>query len=144
MEVKFFHGYKGLPPESSDVPNCVMSERMADAIKSARVDNIDFYPVVLTHKKSGKTYRYFAYNIIGLLSAVDMEASDLTFYDKRVFGHASIHNLVLDENKINDLLIFRLKEQSSTVIVHERVKQALEKAGIDRVNFIKPENYIHL
>ncbi len=55
-----------------------------------------------------------------------------------------IHELSLDESKIKGLLIFRLAENTNTIIVHESVKQAVESAGIDTVSFIKPEDYMHL
>ncbi len=60
MEVKFFRGYKGPPEEMNDLDVCVMSKRLSHALTGAGVDNIDYYPVVLRHKKSGQSYDYAA------------------------------------------------------------------------------------
>ena len=74
MEVGFYNGYSGLPPEYNGTNACVMSERLANALTNAGVDNIDYYPVILTNKESGQTYSYLAYNIIGLVSATTIES----------------------------------------------------------------------
>ncbi len=144
MEVEFFNGYSGLPPEYDDINACVMSERLANALTNAGVDNIDYYPAILTNKESGQTYSYLAYNIIGLVSAVDFDASHTRVYDNKPVINVSIYDLVLDEQKIQDHLLFRLAESSNTIIVHESVKQSIESAGIDTLKFIKPEDYMHL
>ena len=106
--------------------------------------SLDYYPVILTNKESGQTYSYLAFNIVGLVSAVDFEASNTRVYDNKPVINVSIYDLVLDEQKIQDLLLFRLGEKSNTIIVHESVKQSIESAGIDTLQFIKPEDYMHL
>ena len=56
-----------------EVPLPVMSSALKDFFHEAGVDNIDFYPVVITDIASGVSWsNYFAFNIIGLIAAADM------------------------------------------------------------------------
>ena len=56
----------------------------------------------------------------------------------------TIHKFVADESKAHGLPIFRMAESITAIVVHESVKKAIEAAGIDTVEFIKPEDYVSI
>lgn len=53
-------------------------------------------------------------------------------------GDADFHALIIDESKTAGLLLFRLAENISAIVVHERVKQSIEAAGIPGFAFYGP------
>lgn len=139
-----YDGYVGLPPELSDTNVPVMSARLKEALIAAGVDNINFLPITLRNSETGQTYEYFAFNLVGLVGAADMTKSNITSHDGDFFGDSVVHDLAIDESKINGLLMFRLKEKFSAVLVHKSVKDTIESRGIDTLKFIDPKDYMAL
>lgn len=82
------------------------------------------------------------YMLVGLAAAADLAKSQIASPDGDFVGDSQIHNLVIDESKTHDLLMFRLKEKFSTLLVHRKVREAIESRGIDGVEFIAPEDYM--
>ncbi|HEY4366068.1 MAG TPA: DUF1629 domain-containing protein [Steroidobacteraceae bacterium] len=146
IEIEFqpFRGYSGAPVELRDVCIPLMSVRLAEAVAAAGVDNVDFFPAVLRNTVSGQTYDYRAYKIIGMIAAADLQKSEWSSYDGKPVADVSFESLVLDENRPRGLPMFRLAEKASAVVVHERVKQVIEARGIDTIEFVKPEEWVHL
>lgn len=137
-----YHGYNGPPPEMEDLGIPVMSKRLSEVLISAGVDNIEFFPAVLKNKETSQIYKYKVYNIVGKVAATDLQKSEYeTYRNEPPFADATIHKLVLNESSIHDLLLFRLAENLSTIIVHERVKKHIEDAKINTMQFIKPDQY---
>ena len=137
-------GYKGLPKEFSDGAIPLMSARLKGVLDAAAVDNIVYYPVQLKNSETGATYDYFAFNLLGLVSATDFGKSRLESYDGDFKGDSTIEHLVVDPAKARDLAMFRLTEKFSTILVHERVRKRIEGAGINTLTFVRPEDYFHL
>lgn len=101
----------------------IMTKRLYEALVAAGVDNLDTYPVVLTDSRSGAEIPgYVAFNIIGLVPA------------------AALENPAASQR----LLIFRLAESIDLIIVHEKLKAAIEAADIDTLTFLKPESWVAL
>ena len=145
IEFQTFQGYKGPPPELKDLGVTVMSKRLVDVLVQAGVDNLELFPAVLKNSSTGQEYDYFVYNLLGLVSAVDRNASEQeTFNGEAPNMDVAIHKLVLDESKPHPYLMFRLAENVSTILVHHTIKEAIEHAGIDTLVFKKPEDYTHL
>jgi hypothetical protein len=134
-------GYKGEPDDFSDHNIPLMSKRLKEAIESAGVDNITFYPVTVRTKK--ETYEYFAFNLVGLVSVVD-PASEIKSPDGDFLGDSSITDLVIDDEKGRGLLMFRLKEKFSVILVHKKLKEVIEQRGIASVKFLAPEDFMAL
>ena len=94
------------------------------------------YPAIIRDNLDNIEYdEYRAVNIIGVISVADPA--------RTVFnpGHASrlidadIDSLAIDESKANGALLFRLPEAVTGVVVHRRVKEAIEAAGFDEMIF---------
>jgi len=89
-----------------------------------------------------ETHEYVAVNLIGLVKAVDFARST-------VVGGSSDHRLdtdfegfAIDPAKAQDALMFRLAENTSAVLVHERVKDHLKKSGFGMLRFRRPEKWV--
>jgi hypothetical protein len=106
----------------------VMSDRLVAALRRAGVTNLQTFPAVLMDPKRGKRVPgYQAVQILGRVKAADMERS--IAHDPSGVGRNIVffEKLVIDEEAAHGLLLFRLLEDASTIIVHERVKQELSK-----------------
>ncbi|MFP2962238.1 imm11 family protein [Myxococcus sp. 1LA] len=137
-----FLDYMGSSP-----PCMVVSDRFVEALRSVGVDNVDFYPAQLVDEASGKvTPGYQAANVVGLIACVDAAQSVYTLMPglpegrgipkNGIFEFKSMH---LDYTKVHGAKIFRLFETTSTIIVHESVRDAIEKAGLRGIRLIPAE-----
>jgi hypothetical protein len=139
-----YNGYTGLPDDYEDSSVPLMSKRLKQVMQSAGVDNIEFLPITLRNTETGQTYEYFAFNLVGLVSAVDFSKSKIGSHDGDFVGDSQIYDLVIDDSKCRNALMFRLAEKFSTILVHRTVKEAVERSGITSVKFIKPEDFMAL
>jgi hypothetical protein len=126
------------------IPVC--SKLMLDALIEAGVNNIQAFPAVLTSYDGGIEWDgYFALNIIGLVSAADMEKSKFVSIGEWPGGlpFVGFQHLVVDETKNHYLYLFRLAESSTEVIIHQHVVDHLKKAPPPKgwgIGLIKLEN----
>jgi hypothetical protein len=119
-------------------PSCmVVSGPFVEALKSAGVDNVDYYPAQIIDEASGETTSgYQAANIVGLVACVDREKSVYTMmpgFPTDTIGRNGVFEfklLHLDHAKVRGAKMFRLFEKTSVIVVHEAVKEAIEKAGL--------------
>ena len=111
--------------------------RANSILKEAGVDNLDCYPAILTNVETGETYDYQAVNIIGTRMAADLDKSDWENFDGEAKTDTFFNKLTVDEEKAEGLLIFRLAESLSTVIVHQQVKDHILGQGIDTLTFLE-------
>lgn len=141
IEIDFdvFRGYEGPPREFRDIGIPVMSDRLYQVLVSCGVDNLEVFPVVLRNTSTEQKYKYYAYKIYDVAPLMDMTESEYETY--RNTEPASIHKFVADESKAHGLLMFRMAESVTAIVVHESVKNAIQAAGIDTVKFINPEDY---
>lgn len=145
IDVDYYKNYDGIPPEFKDIGVSIMSARLKNIFDAVGVDNILYFPVDLHIKQTGQKYEYFAYKLIGRIAALDMKKSVVeTYHGGQPLGDASILNLVIDETNTKNCLIFRLEESFSTIMVHEKIKIAVESAKIDTIRFINQDEYMHL
>lgn len=127
---KAMYGEKAIP---------VMRDDVVAALTGAGVDNIQYFDALLKDPASGTEYRnYKAFNIVGLVACADMSASQLMGTAPARIGDTDFASLVIDESKAGGMLMFRLAENIGAIVVHERVKQAIEAAGIPGFVFYGP------
>jgi hypothetical protein len=136
--------YGGPPIEMRNGNLLLMSDRLVDALREAGVDNIDVYPAVLRNTKTGQTYSYKAVNIIGIISAANLGESVWRSDDSVPLFDVSFESLVLKGGAAGEALLFRLAENSATILVHEKVREHVLAKGIDTLKFLEPKDYIHL
>jgi hypothetical protein len=86
-----------------------------------------------------RTHR--AANLLDVIYCLDVEQSDLEIDDEEPNEIWYIHRLKLLEDRLGDSLMFRLGERRSTVIVHESVKEAIEREGLTGPVFLPADGY---
>jgi len=119
----------------------LMTKQLVEALYAAGVNNIDVYPVIIHSTLGAKDCSdYVAVNIVGAIEAVDREKSEFIYDSGGLFDNI-FARMILDESKINRVLLFRLAEAISTVIVHESVVKTLESMGDFGLTFIKSDEY---
>lgn len=128
-------GFTGEPASMFDRYMCLMNEPMVTALRGCGVDNLDSYPALLVDAVNAREFHYFAVNIIGLVAAADLGPSQWSNFDGAARIDTHFDSLALDPAKARGQLMFRLAEDTGTIIVHAKVKQALESAGIPMLTF---------
>jgi len=132
--------YPGAPKamyQAESVP--VVRDDVVQALKKAGVDNIEYVDAILQNPLTGTEERnYKAFNIVGVVAAADMNASELMGTSKSTIGDVDFHALTLDESKTGGLLLFRLAEALNAIVVHASVRKAIEDAGIPGFVFYGP------
>jgi len=131
-------------PELTWVPIPLLSRRLVDALKAAGVNNLQTYETKLVTrfgKNPPPEDLYLAVNLVGLLAAADLAKSKTNPEVAEKMISMDFHSLAIDPSKTHDVLMFRLAENVSAVIVHERVKQAVEAKGITSLSWFAPNQW---
>jgi hypothetical protein len=115
----------------------LFSNRLLAALVSLGVDNLDTYDARIRDPRDGQVYNnYKAVNIVGLISCANMEKSDFDKSHPARQIAVPFNKLVIDEAKTGGSLLFRLGESAATILVHEKVKEALEPQNFSMLVFI--------
>ncbi len=109
----------------------VVSDLLLSVLKGAGVDDFQAFPAVLHNSDTGDrwTGRY-AFNVLGMLDAVDLAASK---YDEIMPGEegepplVDFEKLVIDGSKTRGALLFRLVQNPLTMLVHQKVRDQLRQ-----------------
>lgn len=143
MELKLLHNHPAdtsmsdfLAPYMNQCGCNFFRDDLIAALEAFGVDNLDKYPVSITDPDDGKVYtNYKAVNIIGAVSAADMNKSQYVLSDGIPLVDVAFDELVLKEKEIQDLLMFRLAENLTTILVHESVRDYLLEKGFINGSF---------
>lgn len=143
LSYKLNPAYGGSPKALYDAKaQPVMRDDLVKVLTDAGVDSVQYFPAVLINPADGTRYtNYKAFNVVGLVAAADMQASELMGTSDSTMGDVDFNRLVLDESKIGDVLMFRLAECVSAIVVHEKVKAAIEASGIPGFVFYGPGDW---
>jgi hypothetical protein len=112
------------------------------AVRECGIDNLDVYDTELFNPLTNERFRnYKAINIIGAVSAADLAKSQFQAHGAPIVD-VEFDSVAIDSEKANGLLMFRLAENVSAIVVHERVKRHVEKRGIKHLDWIDPGNWM--
>ncbi|WP_437498721.1 hypothetical protein [Sorangium sp. So ce1099] len=113
------------------------------ALSDAGVDNLQTYRTSIVDPRSGEICRdYLAVNVVGLVAAADLGKSVYQAHSDPPLIDSDFDSLVIDPARASGLLMFRLAECVSGVVVHRRVKEALEARGGFGLTFVPPQAWI--
>lgn len=116
-----------IPCPFNDANMCLATPEIVTALHSGGVNNIDVYPAILRDTVTGIEFQYFAVNIIGgLVKAADIDKSEWTNIEGEAKADTIFEKLVVDESKTHGLDIFRMYEDTGTILINERIKKVLE------------------
>jgi Immunity protein family (Imm11) len=121
----------------------IMHRDVREALLSAGVDNVDFYQAVVKREDGTVVSdEYFAYNILGAVRAADLvKTSFAPEYPSRMID-SSIEKLSVDPALAHGLLMFRLAESIRTVVVHQKVRAAIEAKAIPHIVFLDSSDWV--
>lgn len=117
-----------------------MHHSLVEALIAAGVNNLELFPARITNPVTGYVHEdYQAFNVIGLVSAADLEQSTLMHDDEKPgLLDTDFDSLVLDEDRTMGFHLFRLAENCSAICVSEKVKKAVEERRIPGIIFYGP------
>ncbi|HTV24725.1 MAG TPA: double-CXXCG motif protein [Polyangiaceae bacterium] len=113
-----------------------------ETLRMAGVDNVETYELeVRSHVTGDVDVSFVAFNIIGVVAAADMGASKIVQDGGPRWIAVPFDSVVIDSKAAHDLPIFRLAENVSAIVIHDRIKRQLEArhAGL---SFVKPESWV--
>jgi hypothetical protein len=116
----------------------LFSQRFIDLLKKLNVDNIQYFDAKVTYEPTGLQLPYKAANIIGIVSGLDLDNSEVELDDDIVID---IESMCFDESKMEGYKIFRLNESIMHIIVHRSIKEAVEEADLTGFMFVTDEEY---
>ena len=112
----------------------LVSERLRDfLIENVKAQEINFVKVKITK------FDYWLINIVNLRDCMDYEQSEYTVY-KKVNKPDQITNLVVKEDQISELDMFRISDRPEMVFVTESLKKLLEDQGFTGIRFFGGAN----
>ncbi len=140
--------------EDLDMPNVyaelywnpipLMTRRLLLALRGAGVDNLQTYETTLESVQGTNppaADHYLAVNIVGRVAAADLGKSEINPDTLERIISTDFHSLSIDESKARELLMFRLAENITAVLVHEQVKEQVERSGITSLTWLAPEEW---
>ena len=129
--------------EMDNTDALLMTRRLHDALRGAGVDNLDAYQAVIRHPGTGKVIKdYLAVNVIGLISAADLGKSTVVGGMSGGLLDVDFEGVAVSEERARGALMFRLAENTSAVLIHERVRDHLLEQGFDMLTFVPPEEWV--
>lgn len=117
----------------------LFSQRFIDLLGSLGVDNIQYFDADVVHEISGKKLPYKVANVVGIVSGLDMDNSEVILSPR---GNVmNIEKMCLDEDKLQGHKIFRLQERRPHLVVHKSIKEAVEREGLVGFMFVTDDEY---
>lgn len=141
LRARSIRGYRGSPADFYDFRVSLMSGRMLQTLRRAGVDNLATYPVIIVEDETGARWPFFAVNIIGRVAAADLSRSEWSSNDDPPRGEVQFDTLIIDPARARGLLFFRLAENLATILVHQRIRATLERAGLTGIGFVDPADW---
>lgn len=118
-------------PDMFNVLLTLFSSKIKNSLDELGIDNIDYYPVnIIDPKTNARNTDYFLANIRTRLRCLDMEKSNVKAGPA---NSIEIESFQIDESKTQGAELFRLDEEGTLIILHERIYQALEKLQLQGV-----------
>ncbi|ATB49467.1 imm11 family protein [Corallococcus macrosporus] len=134
--------------DASDFPPCdihgpsrslLFSQRFIELLEELGVDNVQYFDAEVVYAPTGQKLPYKVANIVGIVSGLDLDRSDVVMSNR---GNVlQIREMRLSEDKLQGHGICRLREDLMLIVVHRRIKEAIEAAALSGFMFITDDEY---
>lgn len=142
IEIKIRPGYPDNLKELYSADAMVMTNSLYEALLECGIGNMDKYDCVISNEETGfSTKDYVAVNLLGMVKAADIANSNAVDGREDQVVDADFDGVTIDENKAQEALMFRLAENTSAIMVHEKVKNHLLSKGFDMLSFVEPKDW---
>lgn len=117
----------------------LMSIELVEVLQSNGVTNLDLHNAVIREVASGKEFHtHRAVNIVGRVSIADKSKSQASSIE----GMGQwVHKMVPDASLAGGALLFRMEEGLSQIIVHQKIKDAIEARKLPLIQFYPLEEF---
>ena len=130
------------PKELYNMDVLLMSDRLVAALQEAGVDNLQVYRALIRAPESRRTWsNYAVVNVVGAVQCADLTRSEYVAHGPPIID-VDFDSLVIDEEKAGGQLMFRLAEDLTAILVHDRVKDHLLARGFDMLTFQDPADFV--
>jgi hypothetical protein len=107
----------------------LFSTNLKNAMTEFGVDNIDYFPVELTHSKTKEVHNnYWLVNILGSIECIDKENS--TLVPRPSGAEPRVENFWVDPVRAGDRKIFRLEEKCTLIVINQELRNFLKSQEI--------------
>jgi hypothetical protein len=128
-------------PSFAREPVPVMSGKLLSVLRSSGVDNMDAYRAEIRYADGRlASTDHFVFNLLGVAKAADLAKSQYDSNQPDRLISMAFDSVTIDPGKARGLLMFRMAENITTIIVHERIKQAIAAAKIPFVRVLPVES----
>lgn len=114
-------------------------QRFIDELTRLGVDNIQYFPVELENPEGKIETTYSLVNVVGLLKAVDVQASDIE--DMGTGGRGHLKSFKIDPAATKGQRIFRIVEAPSLIIIDETLQNNFLTFELPGVIMLPTERY---
>jgi hypothetical protein len=116
----------------------LVSPKVKIFLEGLGLKNIQFFDVTIK-SSSGEISDYKILNIADKIDCIDFNSSDIETFDSGDIS--SIENLILDQDKIPEgIQLFLLAGRTSaTIVVHQNLRDAIEKEKLTGFQFVNLE-----
>ena len=105
----------------------LMSNALIAVLQAVGVDNLECFPALVRDRTRPEPISdYQAVNIVGLVACADMDASSYDPPDGDDGIPEMFDSLVIDDSKTHGAMLFRLLEAPSAIVVHRKVRDAVQ------------------
>ena len=136
---KDLHAFPPLDLHDAGKGHLLMSSKLIACLKQLPVANLQLFPAAVVYLPTGQEVDYQVVNILGLVSALDTNASDCQLDDDGFVE--GFDTLVLDEKRAGDHDLFRLYESFHTIVVSQRLRDCLEEAAITGMQLLRQDEW---
>lgn len=118
----------------------LFSVELLSAMVAAGVDNLEVVDAEIRLLSTGRVvHGYKAVNIVGIVDVADGAASRIESLDG--FG-SWVHAFTLDPLKSKGALVFRLRQSTSIIVVHRRVRDAILQIEPVLIDFVDMDDFV--
>lgn len=116
----------------------IATEKFKVVIKSVDDKNIQFYQLVAKSINCDSKHIFFLVNICNVIDGLDLDSSKCSVYESDDgVKMMSIQKYAIRLNAIKEYNLFRLKDDYVSIFASEKMKKAIEKAGITGCDFLE-------
>jgi hypothetical protein len=135
-----------LPPNSGERRGGIIDgivtlfhEKLIAELTRLGIDNIQYFPVEMEAPDGMIEKAYSLINVIGMIDAIDKDASDITYY--KGFKGGTVKSFKIDPEKAEGRRLFRVPEASSLIVIDETLRDDLLRYRFPGVMLLPTENH---
>ncbi len=125
----------------------IFSKKFIGILDQLQVNNIEYFDADVTYEPTGEQLDYKVANIIGVISGLDLEKSQVIYDEDDEDDDEDdpfileIEKMCFDDTKMKGNKIFRLQESIMHIVVHKSIKKAVEAAGLTGFMFVSDDEF---